>query len=399
MPAALPLSLYIHIPWCIRKCPYCDFNSHEAKDALPQMLYVNALLQELDQHLPTLKDRPLVSLFFGGGTPSLFSGESIQQILTGVRQRFSLSPQFEITLEANPGTVDQASFHAFHQAGVNRLSMGIQSLQDDKLKALGRIHHSEEALRAIALAKGAGFTNFNLDIMYGLPNQTQEDALSDIQAALAARPTHFSWYQLTIEPNTFFHHHPPTLPDDDLLSEMQEQGQQLIHQHGFQHYEVSAYTQPGFACQHNLNYWEFGDYLGIGAGAHSKLTDPDTGVVQRFAQVKHPRDYLDAAKRQAFKPKTLSSPELIFEFMLNTLRLTEGVLATLFTERTGLPFQDVKPMLAQARERGLLTMDAHQICASPLGKRFLNDLVACFLNTKTDRNKHPQSDKKCLTQT
>ena len=375
-----PLSLYVHIPWCIRKCPYCDFNSHEAKNTLPEDLYVDALLQELDSHLPLVQQRALTSIFFGGGTPSLFSAASIERILTGVAKRLTLSQQIEITLEANPGTVDQARFRDFHQAGINRLSLGIQSLQDEKLKSLGRIHNSDHAKRAITLALESGFTNFNLDLMYGLPQQSIEDALQDIDAALAFHPPHFSWYQLTIEPNTLFYRHTPALPADDLIWNMQMQGQQRLRAAGLQQYEVSAYAAKQQHCQHNLNYWEFGDYLGIGAGAHSKMTLREKNCVIRFSQVKNPRDYLDAAKRNSPCVHEVSEQDLIFEFMLNALRLTDGVSTTLFSERTGLPPSTLTRLLDQAQKRGLLMNDSERLCPTELGKKFLNDLVGVFLN-------------------
>jgi oxygen-independent coproporphyrinogen-3 oxidase len=346
---------------------------------LPEELYVNALMEELDNHLPTINGRRLVSIFFGGGTPSLFSAQAIERILTGVDQRMPLGSQTEITLEANPGTFEQARFQGFRAAGVNRLSIGAQSLQDDKLKTLGRIHDRENALRAIQCAKDAGFDNFNIDLMYGLPNQTINDALHDIETALAQNPTHLSWYQLTIEPNTLFYHQRPVLPEDDMLWDMQLAGQQLLADSGFQQYEVSAYSQPGKPCQHNINYWEFGDYLGIGAGAHSKLTDAKTGEIVRFAQVKHPKDYLERTKRQQLIKNKVSEADLIFEFMLNALRLTDGVPLALFTERTGLPLSRIEPLLTQAKNKGLLIEDADRLCPSTLGKKFLNDLIEMFL--------------------
>lgn len=378
-PAPLPLSLYIHLPWCVQKCPYCDFNSHEAKGALPEELYVQALLSELQSRLSLVQKRPIISIFFGGGTPSLFSPASIGQIIDGVANQLSLSPTVEITMEANPGTIDQVRFKDFYQAGVNRLSLGIQSLQNDKLKTLGRIHDREHALRAIDIARDAGFSNFNLDLMYGLPEQSIDDALSDIHTALSYEPTHFSWYQLTIEPNTLFHHQTPPLPADDLIWEMQLAGQEAIRSAGLKQYEVSAYAKPGRECLHNMNYWEFGDYLGIGAGAHSKITDDTSKQVQRFAQVRHPRDYLLAEKRLQLHPKSVAENELMFEFMLNALRLTQGVPTRLFSERTGLDIKRVEPTLAAARKRHLLIDDNDQICPSELGKRYLNDLMGLFL--------------------
>jgi oxygen-independent coproporphyrinogen-3 oxidase len=375
--STIPLTLYVHIPWCVRKCPYCDFNSHAAKDALPQELYVNALLQELDLHAPLLKNRTLSSIFFGGGTPSLFAPTMIARILDGIAQRMALIPDIEITLEANPGTVDQAHFVDFRHAGINRLSLGLQSLQNDKLQALGRIHDREQAMRAITVAQNAGFSNFNLDLMYGLPNQTIDDALADIRAALTFAPTHLSWYQLTIEPNTLFHHQPPVLPADETIWAMQLAGQQLLCEQGLQQYEVSAYARAAaLQCRHNLNYWQFGDYLGIGAGAHSKITTTEN--ITRFAQVKQPRDYL-ARAQHPLAVKTLTEKDSIFEFMLNALRLTQGVPITLFTQRTGLDMGRIEPLLAQAKQRGLLLNDAAIMRPTELGRRFLNDLMQMFL--------------------
>lgn len=375
----LPLSLYIHIPWCVRKCPYCDFNSHEIKNALPEEAYVMALLEELDSHLHWIQNRSLISIFFGGGTPSLFSPKMITQLLEGIAKKVNLLPQIEITLEANPGTIDQVRFKDFNHAGINRISLGIQSFQNDKLKILGRIHDRDHAIRAISLAQEAGFTNFNLDLMYGLPEQTLEEALLDIETALQFSPPHFSWYQLTIEPNTLFFHQRPSLPHDDMLWEMQMAGQRLIKEFGLEQYEVSAYSLPQKTCLHNHNYWEFGDYLGIGAGAHSKITDSKTGSVVRFSQIKHPRDYLNPTKRLSPNPTSVAEKDLIFEFMLNTLRLTQGVSIDLFTARTGIALQKIKPLLTAAKKQKLLLNDASRIRASELGKRFLNDLVMMFL--------------------
>lgn len=383
----LPFSLYIHIPWCVRKCPYCDFNSHEAKGSLPEELYAAALMQELDNYLPLIQERPLISIFFGGGTPSLFSAKTIERILEGVSQRIKMGHQIEITLEANPGTIDQNRFRDFRTTGINRLSLGIQSMQDEKLKKLGRIHDSDNAIRAIIMAQEAGFTNFNLDLMYGLPNQSIEEALHDIQTALSFQPTHFSWYQLTIEPNTLFYHQTPALPADDMIWEMQLAGQALIKKAGFQQYEVSAYSMPNKECRHNLNYWEFGDYLGIGAGAYSKITgkimgkmtDKKLGNIVRFSQVRHPRDYLDPEKRHKKNFKTIGENDLIFEFMLNALRLTRGVPVSLFTERTGIPLQRIEPILITAKQRGLMLDDPVRICPSERGKKFLNNLTGMFL--------------------
>ncbi len=375
----LPLSLYIHLPWCVRKCPYCDFNSHEIKADLPQELYVNAICDEFIQQLPLLNNRPVKSIFFGGGTPSLFSAHSIANILDHIAAHCSLDANAEITLEANPGTIDQTNFAGFRTAGINRLSLGIQSFNDDKLKILGRIHDGENAREGIRIAKKAGFSNFNLDIMYGLPQQTLAEAMHDIESALSFAPTHFSWYQLTIEPNTLFYKQRPVLPVDDLIWDMQCAGQEKLQQLGYKQYEVSAYARADHECLHNRNYWEFGDYLGIGAGAHSKITDHDKGEVWRAQQVRHPKDYLDASKRRAIEMKNVAEKDLAFEFMLNALRLTDGVAMHLFSERTGLAASAISHLLQQARERDLLVKDEKWLCASELGKKFLNDLTGIFL--------------------
>lgn len=378
----IPLSLYIHIPWCVRKCPYCDFNSHESPQNLPEDLYIEALVADLEENLPFIWGRSLVSIFFGGGTPSLFSPIGIEKILTAVQSRIRMSPDIEITLEANPGTVDQAHFVGFRQAGVNRLSIGVQSLQDDKLKTLGRVHGREQALRAIEGAVNAGFDNFNLDLMHGLPGQSMEDALSDIHDALAFIPPHLSWYQLTIEPNTFFHHKPPQLPEEDILCDIQEQGKTLITQAHLQQYEVSAYAREGRQCQHNKNYWEFGDYLGIGAGAHSKITDLDQQIITRHWQVKNPRDYLDLKQSFTANRVQLAPHDISFEFMLNALRLTKGVSTQLFLERTGLNFDKIETAVASAKQKKLMVDDPDRLCATELGQQFLNDLVGLFLPKK-----------------
>lgn len=373
----IPLSLYIHIPWCVRKCPYCDFNSHQARGSLPEELYVQALLDDLDRYLPLIWGRRLTSIFFGGGTPSLFSPAAIEKILLGVNNRLNCGPSLEITLEANPGTVDEANFLGFRQAGINRLSIGLQSLQDEKLLALGRIHNREHAIRAIEAAKRAGFENFNLDLMHGLPGQTLEDALADLKDALYYQPTHLSWYQLTIEPNTYFAVKPPQLPVEETLWEIQDHGKELLVNAGFFQYEVSAYCKPDKECAHNLNYWEFGDYLGIGAGAHSKITDVEQQVITRHWQVKNPKDYLN--NKSVTQPTIISEHDAIFEFMLNALRLTRGISLDLFSERTGLPIESLAALLMQAKNKKLLTQNATTICPTELGQRFLNDLINIFL--------------------
>src|SRR3990167_5959513 len=375
----MPLALYIHIPWCVQKCPYCDFNSHARKDRLPEELYVAALMQELEQHSDLLKHRPLVSIFFGGGTPSLFSGKTIGDILNGVAKHLSLPPNTEITLEANPGTVDQAHFRDFRAAAINRLSIGIQSLQDGKLKTLGGIHDREHALKAVHIAKQSGFDNFNLDIMFGLPQQSTQDALQDLQDALACEPTHFSWYQLTIEPNTLFYHQRPTLPPDEHIWQMQLAGQEYLQKNNFHQYEVSAYAQQDKQCLHNKNYWEFGDYLGIGAGTHSKITNCKKQIITRHSQVKNPKDYLNPEKNSIATQTILTPEESCFEFMLNALRLTHGVSMDLFTARTGLSESALEPALSLAKEKKLLIDHPKMLCPTESGQRFLNDVIGLFL--------------------
>jgi len=377
MTQPLPLSLYIHLPWCVKKCPYCDFNSHAAKGPLPEADYVSALLDELDQHTALLGGQNFASIFFGGGTPSLFSGDAIAEILSGIRSRGLLLADAEITLEANPGTVEIRHFTGYRAAGVNRLSLGIQSFQDEKLKILGRIHGRSEALHAIETAKTAGFENFNLDIMHGLPEQSVADALQDLEDAISCRPTHLSWYQLTLEPNTLFYNKPPILPNEDVLHEIQIRGEALLRENGFQQYEVSAWSRQDKQCRHNRNYWEFGDYLGIGAGAHSKLTLESK--ILRHAQVKHPKDWLNPQKRNAVLFQEVSESELPFEFMLNALRLTEGVPIAFFSARTGLSLDIIKPLLQKAHDQELLEPNPELLRPTPQGLRFLNDLTAIFM--------------------
>jgi oxygen-independent coproporphyrinogen-3 oxidase len=380
-----PLSLYVHLPWCVRKCPYCDFNSHTLRGDLAEPAYIAALLRDLEYDLPRVYGRTVRTIFIGGGTPSLFSPEAIEQLLSGIRARIGVAPDAEITLEANPGTVDSGRFAGFRQAGVNRLSIGVQSFDDAKLAALGRIHGGGQARAAAEAARIAGFDNVNLDLMYGLPGQTGEQALADLRRAIELDPTHLSVYQLTIEPNTRFHTDPPPLPDDDALCDMQERIQAALAQSGYAQYEVSAYAKAGFACRHNLNYWQFGDYLGIGAGAHAKLSDADT--VKRLWKVKHPDDYLTrAGTARALGGETRASDsDLPFEFMLNALRLTEGFEPQLYGERTGLALAAIEPQLADAASRGLLQHTAARVRATPLGRRFLNDLVGVFLPTLPDQ--------------
>lgn len=377
--SVVPLSLYIHFPWCIKKCPYCDFNSHTLKHDLPEEKYIHALLNDLTQDLAWVQNRKITSIFMGGGTPSLFSPEAIQLLLTEIRARIDFAnDNIEITLEANPGTVDEARFAGFRQAGVNRLSIGIQSFDAEKLKTLGRIHDGQMAQSAVMAAKAAGFTNFNLDLMHGLPNQTKEQALHDLQIAVGFLPPHLSWYQLTLEPNTLFYQKPPVLPPEDILYEISEHGAEYLKNNHYQHYEVSAYCKAKHECQHNLNYWQFGDYLGIGAGAHGKITDVDGQQVYRYWKIKHPKDYLEANNVVAEKTLVAKS-QLPFEFMLNALRLQKPIENKLFTERTFLAVNDIASKLEIARDKKLLTYDEHSFAPTLLGRRFLNDLLTVFI--------------------
>lgn len=373
-----PLALYVHIPWCVRKCPYCDFNSHAAGPSLPEAEYVDALLADLDRDLVHVHGRPLTSIFFGGGTPSLFSAEALGRLLDGVARRLSFAPDIEITLEANPGTFEQAKFVAYRGLGINRLSIGIQSFQDAKLKALGRIHGREEAIRAADRARAAGFDNFNLDLMHGLPEQSVADALGDLEQAIALAPTHLSWYQLTMEPNTVFWSQPPELPEDDTLWDIQEAGQARLAAAGYGQYETSAYAQPGRQARHNLNYWGFGDFLGIGAGAHAKLSAPD-GTLLRTWKTRLPKDYLDPAKAFQAGTKALEPADLPFDFMMNALRLVDGVPAAWYPQRTGQSLDSLAPALAAARRAGLLAENEERLRPTARGQLFLNDLLQSFL--------------------
>lgn len=374
------LALYVHIPWCVRKCPYCDFNSHEARDGLPERKYIDALLTDLDHELPSVWGRVVSSIFIGGGTPSLFSAEAIDRLLAGIRARLQCKPGLEITLEANPGTIEQGRFQEFHAAGINRLSIGIQSFNDDLLQRIGRIHGRREAIRAVELAHDAGFNSFNLDLMFGLPDQTPAQALADLTTAMDLEPAHLSWYQLTLEPNTYFHRHPPELPDDELIWTMQQQGQAQMQERGYTQYEVSAYARPGQECRHNLNYWRYGDYLGIGAGAHQKITDAAAQCIRRRWKLKNPRDYLASVDNNTHiggnsEPDT---QEVVLEFLMNALRLNTGFTTGIFEDATGLPLEPLRPALERARQRGLLEVDEPWRCTEQ-GQRFLNDLLTEFV--------------------
>lgn len=379
LPTLPPLALYIHIPWCVRKCPYCDFNSHTASPVLPEQEYVDALLADLDQDLHAVYGRELTSIFFGGGTPSLFSADALGRLLKGVEQRIPFAADIEITLEANPGTFEQEKFVAYRKLGINRLSIGIQSFQQEKLEALGRIHNGDEAVRAAGMARQAGFDNFNLDLMHGLPDQSLDDALSDLRQAIALKPTHISWYQLTLEPNTVFWNQPPVLPEDDTLWDIQEAGQALLAEHGYAQYEVSAYAQPDRPARHNLNYWSFGDFIGIGAGAHGKLSHPDGRIVRTW-KTRLPKDYLNPAKNFQAGEKSLSNDEMPFEFLMNALRLTAGVESRLYPERTGLSLDSLAEGRREAEQSGLLQVEPSRLAATERGQLFLNDLLQQFLN-------------------
>ena len=378
-----PLSLYIHIPWCVKKCPYCDFNSHEARtsggvSAELEKQYVAALIRDLEMALPQIWGRKVYTVFFGGGTPSLLSGAAIEEILRNVRMLLPLDLNAEITLEANPGTVEASKFAAFRDAGVNRLSMGIQSFNDAHLQALGRIHSADEARRAIDIAQHH-FDNFNLDLMYALPKQTLAEALLDVRSALSFSPKHLSCYHLTLEPNTLFHRNPPSLPDDDASSDMQQGIESVLAENGFEHYETSAFAKPNQRAKHNLNYWQFGDYLGIGAGAHSKLSFPDKII--RQVRYKQPQAYMQQVGKGApIQTETqVARAEIPFEFMLNALRLNDGFDAILFTERTSLSLLNIQRELNNAEQRGLLFRDHQRIAPTLQGQRFLNDLLEIFL--------------------
>jgi oxygen-independent coproporphyrinogen-3 oxidase len=382
---APPLALYVHMPWCVKKCPYCDFNSHGVRGEPPYAGYVDALLADLDADRHDFGDalhgRPIISVFFGGGTPSLFSPELIARFLDGARARLAFIEDCEITLETNPGTVEHGRFDGYLAAGVNRISFGIQSFDDSKLKRLGRIHSSAEAEAAVKSAQDAGLQNINLDLMYALPEQSLSGALHDVDRAVALKPTHISHYQLTLEPNTVFAAHPPPLPDDDTAWAMQEACETRLAESGYAQYEISAYAQAGRRCAHNLNYWRFGDYLGIGAGAHGKLTDTGAGQVLRRWKTRHPNAFLEAAGTPARIGGHAAVPadELPFEYMLNALRLIDGVPLDDFAARTGLPAQDIAVRLAAGRRKGWLEHDPHILRTTPLGQRFLNDVIASFL--------------------
>lgn len=374
-----PLSLYVHVPWCVQKCPYCDFNSHGQKGDIPETEYVQHLIDDLKADLHLVQGRKIHSIFIGGGTPSLLTGAAYTRLLKEVDSLIGLSDNCEITLEANPGTVETGRFKDYVKAGINRISIGVQSMQNDKLKALGRIHGADEAIYAAQQANEAGLNSFNLDLMHGLPGQSLDDALSDLKQIIALNPPHISWYQLTIEPNTQFASKPPTLPQDETLWDIQEQGQALLAQAGYQQYEISGYAKPGYQCQHNLNYWRFGDYLGIGCGAHGKVTDAKTGVITRTEKVKHPRGYMDIIKPYLYKSWQVEQDDLAFEFFMNRFRLIEPCPINDFNALTQQPLQSQQHALDKAINAGLLTKTDSHWHVTLQGQRFLNDLLALFV--------------------
>ena len=374
-----PLALYVHFPWCVRKCPYCDFNSYTLRGELEERRYIEALRSDLEAQAPAAAGREIVSIFLGGGTPSLFSPHAVGRLLESAAEHLALAADLEVTLEANPGTIERGRFAEYRAAGINRVSLGAQSFDDERLVALGRIHRAEETRRAAAELHTAGLEDFNIDLMYGLPGQDLGAALRDLEEALALRPSHLSHYELTIEAGTVFAGRPPPLPDDEAAVAMLDACQELLERSGLAQYEVSAYARPGRRCRHNLNYWLFGDYLGIGAGAHGKLSLIETAEVVRTTQAREPRRYLASAGRGTFTRTPVPAPELPFEFMLNALRLTDGFEVRSFTARTGLPWESVAETMADLIAEGLIITRGTCYRATPLGLRFLNEILLRFV--------------------
>ncbi len=374
-----PLSLYIHIPWCIKKCPYCDFNSHAVKGDTPEAAYIDALLKDLAKDVQRYSiTRPISSIFIGGGTPSLFSPESINRLLRGIEQQLNLKPDIEITLEANPGTFESHKFAEFRDLGINRLSIGIQTFNDTLLTRLGRVHSGGEALRAAEIAQQSGFDNFNLDLMFGLPGANPDDSQSDVATAISLKPTHISFYQLTLEPNTYFHKFPPQLPNDELIFDTQKRGQQLLADHGYQQYEVSAYSQSGLQCKHNVNYWQFGDYLGIGAGAHGKITQTLPQTIIRTVKPKSPEHYLNDTHKQG-SSTLIPVEELPLEFIMNQLRLKQGFTADNYFASTGLSIATLEPALSASLQQGLLIYEQERYFCSEQGWNFMDNILEKFM--------------------
>ncbi|HLD16832.1 MAG TPA: radical SAM family heme chaperone HemW [Coxiellaceae bacterium] len=372
-----PISLYIHIPWCIRKCPYCDFNSHQKSEEWPEQRYIKRLIDEAKGQAERIGNRPIATVFIGGGTPSLFEAESYGMLLEALKTCFRFDPQVEITLEANPGTVEQRRFEGYKQVGINRLSLGIQSFSDEKLKALGRIHSSQTAIQAIETMYRTGFEHFNIDLMHGLPQQSVEEAVADLQKALSFKPPHLSWYQLTLEPNTVFYKFPPPIPSDDTVAEMEEIGFSLLKEAGLEQYEVSAFAKPGFECRHNLNYWEFGDYLGLGAGAHSKITDHE-GTLYRHANIKRPQSYMEN-KNVVVDEKIVKNSEKLFEFFLNRWRLNKPIPEKECYETIKVGIKELMPYLQCSIDKGLLIIENDCLLLTERGKLFRNTLLEAWL--------------------
>jgi putative oxygen-independent coproporphyrinogen III oxidase len=381
---SLPLTLYVHMPWCVRKCPYCDFNSHQLKSAAPSRDYIDALIRDFEAELPHVGGRPIEAIFFGGGTPSLFAPDDFARLLRAFAARSRIAVDAEVTLEANPGTIERGRFAGYRDAGINRVSLGAQTFAADALERLGRIHSPEDTYRAVDELRAAGLDNFNLDLMYALPEQTLDGALEDVRRACALAPSHISHYQLTLEPGTVFHSRPPPLPDEDVAFRMQNESQALLAQNGFEQYEVSAYARADARCRHNLNYWRFGDYVGIGAGAHGKITASLPHGVHRTEKARQPRTYLEQLGASPGtgsngERKAVAAGDLPFEFVLNALRLNEGFALADFESRTGLDASALEPGLQAALERGLIEFVEPRWRPSGLGRRFLNDLQAGFL--------------------
>jgi len=380
-----PLSLYIHVPWCVQKCPYCDFNSHQIKTDknqayIPEQQYVDRLLLELEMALPDVWGRQLFSIFIGGGTPSVLAPESYERLLAGIRALLPFHADMEITMEANPGTVESEKFKGFYAAGINRISIGVQSFQNEFLTTLGRIHNSDEAVTAFNIARDAGFQNINLDLMYALPNQSIEQAMYDLQTAIDLKPEHLSWYQLTLEPNTLFYHQPPKMPDDDLTIDISDSGLVLLKNNNYKRYEVSAFNRNGdYPSKHNLNYWQFGDYLGIGAGAHQKITKADAQTITRKSNLKNPKDYLNPDKGLVDSVKVIAQQDLPLEFMLNALRLKDGFDSDLFFNTTGLLITQLEPVLKKAENKLLIERHNKIIKPTQQGYQFLNELLELFM--------------------
>jgi putative oxygen-independent coproporphyrinogen III oxidase len=374
----LQTSLYVHLPWCLKKCPYCDFNSYPITDKIPEDNYIAALSADLTFDLPLIQNRSISSIYIGGGTPTLFSANALKKLLDVISKKVSLANNLEITLEANPGSIDLTQLKTLRTIGINRISLGIQSFNDRILKKLGRLHDKETALTAIDTVKKAGFTNFNLDLIYGSPGQTVRDAIADLKMAISKEPTHLSWYQLNIEPGTIFYKNPPTLPNEDLICEIERVGHELLSKNGFNRYEISAYSKKDYECQHNINYWLFGDYLGIGAGAHTKITDLTKKTITRFSKIENPKLYLRATDSYIANKRELNPEELPLEFMLNALRLYQTLPINLFCERTYLKPNAINDTLESAQKLGLINYDDNYFTVTKRGHNFLNDLLLMF---------------------